>query len=70
MGRLQVEGGYTSYEVDITVCKQGDKNSRFERDNMYLFWKTAAVLLDHELDVRDLLEHRLQLLYCINTYQF
>jgi hypothetical protein len=56
--------------VDITVCKQGDKNSRFERDNMYLFWKTAAVLLDHELDVRDLLEHRLQLLYCINTYQF
>jgi hypothetical protein len=34
MGLLQVEGGYTFYEVEITVFIQGDKNPHFERDRM------------------------------------
>jgi hypothetical protein len=34
MGRLQVEGRYTSYVVEITVFKKGDRNSHCERDRM------------------------------------
>jgi hypothetical protein len=34
MGSLQAEGRYTSYVVEITVFKKGDKNSHCERGSM------------------------------------
>jgi hypothetical protein len=45
---------YLNTEIKITIVREP-------------FGKTAAVLFDDELDARDLLIHRLQLLYCINT---
>ena len=70
MGRLQVEGRNTSYEVEIKVIKHGDKTPVMEETVCSYSEKTVAVLLYHELDARDLLSHRLQILYCTNTYKF
>jgi hypothetical protein len=45
---------YLNKEIKIPIVRE-------------LFGKRATVFFDHVLDARDLMAHRLQDLYCINT---